>query len=333
MQAFCNDTFFMRIIDNNQLLLLLEKQKLGTCTEAEEALLNQWFEEPPVIETLTFTSEEEKEQIKSEMFAAIRTRTATAPPKSRRLAFRNIRAIAAAAALLVCVSLLGVYYFNNKDTSEQVTVTAPQGIPQLPVTLPDSSLVWLAGGSSISYPEHFATDKRQVTLDGIAHFSVRPNKKAPFTVYTPEHVSVKVLGTSFVVDVRRGTKRVEISVITGLVQVDEDKNRLDVLKPGEKLSYSCGDKSFRKKKYGPNEVKAWNNNGIIYLNAVSLSEISVLLQTMYHVNLKYDPKQTAPYRFNMSFSRDLSVDAVLDMLHSVSGLSFEHDGKNIKITH
>ena len=76
MQAFCNDTFFMRIIDNNQLLLLLEKQKLGTCTEAEEALLHQWFDEPPVIETLTFTSEEEKEQIKSEIFTAIRTRTA-----------------------------------------------------------------------------------------------------------------------------------------------------------------------------------------------------------------------------------------------------------------
>ncbi|PSK93254.1 FecR family protein [Taibaiella chishuiensis] len=331
MQAFCNDTFFMRIIDKEQLLVLLEKQRLGTCTEAEEALLNQWFDEPPVIEALTFVSDEEKERIKSDIHTAIRARIATAPQKSRRLTFR-IKAIAAAAALLVCLSLLGVYFFSGNGTEQMIEVTAPQGIAQLPVTLPDSSLVWLSGGSSIRYPEHFASHERHVTLDGIAHFSVQPNKQAPFTVYTPEHVSVKVLGTSFVVDVRRGTKRVEISVITGLVQVDEDKDKLDVLKPGEKLSYSCNDKSFRKKKYAPEEVKAWNNNGIIYLNAVSLSEISVLLQTMYHVNLKYDPKQTAPYRFNMSFSRDLTVDAVLDMLHSVSGLSFEHDGKNIKIT-
>lgn len=329
----------MRITNRDHLLLLLEKQRLGTCTEAEEAMLNQWFDEPPVIEELTFVSEEEKEDIKSAISAGIREKIGGPMPKAaplpqtgRSLPFRKMGRIAAAAALLVCVSLLGIYFFNNGTEPQLVSITAPQGVAQMPVTLPDSSLVWLAGGSSISYPEQFSSNHRDVTLDGIAHFSVRPNKQSPFTVHTKEHVSVKVLGTSFVVDVRKGSKRVEISVITGLVQIDEDKNKLSVLKPGEKLSYSCLDKSFSKRKYGPEEVRTWNNNGIIYLNAVTLGEISLLLQTMYHVDLNFDKGQSSRYRFNMSFSRDLSVDEVLDMLHSVSGLNFEHEGKNIKIT-
>ncbi len=60
-----NSKIIMSITNKHQLLLLLEKQELGTCTKAEEDMLQAWFEQVPVIEELTFVSEEEKEEIKN----------------------------------------------------------------------------------------------------------------------------------------------------------------------------------------------------------------------------------------------------------------------------
>ncbi len=70
-------------------------------------------------------------------------------------------------------------------------------------------------------------------------------------VSTPKSISVKVLGTSFVVDVKDKTDLIKVSVITGLVQVDEDKTKLGVLVPGERLSTPARTKPFLKKVTSP----------------------------------------------------------------------------------
>ncbi len=324
----------MSITNKHQLLLLLEKQQLGTCTEAEEEMLQAWFEQVPVIEELTFVSEEEKEQIKAEMSTAIMSRiNIPAPAKTQKLNRWKSWSMGAAAALVLCFSLLAAYYLvgNKEKAGQMIAVTAPMGINKMPVTLPDSSLVWLSAGSSLEYPETFAGDARNVTLTGLAYFSVKPNKNAPFTVNTPKAISVRVLGTSFVVDVREKADLIKVSVITGLVQIDEDKNKLGVLVPGERLSYSCLDKTFFKESYLPDEVREWKDNGIIYLNNATIGELAVVLRTMYHVNLNYSQQMTAQYRFNMSFSRDLSVDHVLDMLTTMSGLKFDRKDHEVII--
>jgi transmembrane sensor len=322
----------MTRITKYQLLQLLEKQKLGICTEAEEKMLTEWFDEVPQIDELTFASVEEKEKIRSEMADVIKEKINQDTSGIKSTKVRKLWSISVAAAVLIGISIMGLYFFLQKEqTTEMVVVSVPQGIDHMPVILPDSSQVTLSGGSSISYPGRFEAGARKVKLTGMAYFSVHPDKKAPFTVSTPSAVSVRVLGTSFVVDVRKEKERVEISVITGLVQIDEAKKKLDVLRPGEKMLYSCIDKTFSKKIYRSEEVAEWQNNSTVYLNMVSLSEISVLLHTMYHVNLNFDQKKMGHYRFNMSFSRSLAVDEVLDMLHTVSGLNFARAGKEVKI--
>ena len=297
-------------------------------------MLQAWFEQVPVIEELTFVSEEEKEQIKAEISTAIRSKiNIPAPATTKKFNRWKLWSVGAAAALALWFSLFAVYYFfRDKDNGGQLmAVTAPMGINKLPVTLPDSSIVWLSGGSSIEYPETFANNARNVTLKGVAYFSVRPNKNAPFTVNTPKSISVRVLGTSFVVDVKEKADLIKVSVITGLVQIDEDKTKLGVLVPGERLSYSCQDKTFFKESYLPEEVREWKDNGVIYLNNATIGELTVVLRTMYHVNLNYNQQMTAQYRFNMSFSRDLSIDQVLDMLTTMSGLRFDRKDHEVII--
>lgn len=321
----------MTPITKHQLFLLLEKQKLGTCTKAEEEMLSQWFDDGPQIESLTFISDEEKEKIRVEMETAIKEQISPATRNVKLARTRKLWLTGMAAATIAGIFAVCLYYLLQGANPEIVVITAPHGIKNMPITLPDSSLVSLTEGSSISYPEKFEADARKVTLQGLAYFSVRHDKTAPFTVNTPEAISVTVLGTSFVVDVRKETKHVDIGVITGLVQVNESKVKLDVVKPGEKLSYSCVDKTFSKKEFLPLETAEWDNMGTVYLNKVSLQEISVLLHTMYHVNLKFDPEKVGHYRFSMSFSKNLSLDEVLKMLDMVSSLKFVANGKEINV--
>lgn len=323
----------MTNITRYQLSLLLEKQKLGICTKAEEDSLNNWFDSNPEIEALTFSSQEEKEKIKSEIGTAIKARINNKLPLTKNGKTRRLWSAVSAAAAVAIIFVAGIYYIlNGRATNDLIVVLAPKSIEHMPVTLPDSSTVVLSGGSSVRYRKHFDRDARTVALTGQAYFSVRPDKKAPFTINTGKQVSVTVLGTSFVVDVNKRTEQVDISVITGLVQIDEGKKKLDVLRPGEQLRYSCPDRTFSKKKYLSKDIAAWQNNSIIYLNKVSLAEIAILLKTMYDVELNFDKERMGHYRFNMSFSKNLSIGDVLGILNTVSGLKFVRNGKEVSIS-
>ncbi len=101
----------------------------------------------------------------------------------------------------------GLVTQENKEASTLVT------------TLEDGSVVYLAQESTIRYPEHFATDKREVDLRGEAFFDVATKQEQTFLIET-EQVRVEVLGTAFNVrssdeapfslSVRRGKVKVSL---------------------------------------------------------------------------------------------------------------------------
>lgn len=92
----------------------------------------------------------------------------------------------------------------------------------LVTTLEDGSIIYLAQESAIQYPKHFATNKREVNLQGEAFFDVAKKQEQAFLIET-EKVRVEVLGTAFHVrsseevpfslSVRRG--RVKVSLKEG----------------------------------------------------------------------------------------------------------------------
>ena len=54
----------------------------------------------------------------------------------------------------------------------------------LVTTLEDGSVVYLAQESTLQYPEHFTTDKREVNLQGEAFFDVAKNHEQTFLIET-----------------------------------------------------------------------------------------------------------------------------------------------------
>ena len=86
-----------------------------------------------------------------------------------------------------------LYYMPFKN--EMLEISTAYG-EQKRVVLPDSYEIWINAGRTDTFPEVFANDKRLVTLDGEAYFTVKKDTTKPFVVETSQ-LSVKVLGTKF----------------------------------------------------------------------------------------------------------------------------------------
>lgn len=106
------------------------------------------------------------------------------------------------------------------------------------VYLPDSTLISMAGSSSIRYDvKTYGKERRVVEMKGKAFFQVTRNEARPFSVYT-ERTEVTVLGTSFQINEQPGGT--DVNVMTGKVSfgaTGSETNKV-ILTAGMSASYS-----------------------------------------------------------------------------------------------
>ncbi|MDR1723314.1 MAG: FecR domain-containing protein [Tannerella sp.] len=104
-----------------------------------------------------------------------------------------------AAAAVIFIFVLSLRYLSRDKGANDVNLlilTNEPNAPTLAKTLDDGTVVYLAGGSSLEYPDSFADDKRKVSFEGEAFFDVRKNQGQPFVIETKRMI-VEVTGTSF----------------------------------------------------------------------------------------------------------------------------------------
>ena len=103
------------------------------------------------------------------------------------------------------------------------------------VILPDSSKVWLNGGSSLIYPSRFVSAERNVCLTGEAYFDVRKDSSRPFTVDVNQ-MKLKVLGTTFNVFSYPDNPQIVATLETGKLQIKVDNQEKPyTLSPNDQL--------------------------------------------------------------------------------------------------
>ena len=90
------------------------------------------------------------------------------------------------------------------------------------IELEDGSVVTLGKNSKLSYPQHFAENRRTVILTGEAFFDVAKDASRPFYIYSNELIT-KVLGTSFRIRAFEQDQEVVVQVKTGRVSVYKQK--------------------------------------------------------------------------------------------------------------
>ena len=118
-------------------------------------------------------------------------------PQPRRGVLPWVSAVAAAAAVVLCVFLF-------RD-SQQIELMASNAVKEF--ILPDGTEVTLTPGSKLTYSEK---SPREPHLEGKAYFEVARDEAVPFEV-TSEGVFVRVLGTKFMVDAGRSVKEVYVT--------------------------------------------------------------------------------------------------------------------------
>lgn len=183
-------------------------------------------------------------------------------------------------------------------------------------TLPDSSSVTLAPGSTLRLQKH--KDKRLVQMTGKVYFNVRHDDRAPFRVDAGSGF-VKVLGTRFQVDSR---DPISVSVVSGKVlfsAIRSGEKALILTKGQSAVLDPAASKPVEITPKHPNPA-AWATGEFIYDNT-PLPEVLSELSEYYDVTLvAFDAGHSSGESRSLSgeFSTS-SLPEILNLINSALG--------------
>lgn len=194
----------------------------------------------------------------------------------------NFYKIGIAASLLI-ISLVATYFVGQKpDTQEFITYHNGYG-KTTTISLEDGSKISLNSNSTLKYPQHFATDKREVELEGEGFFEISKDKDRPFTVKTSK-LSTKVLGTKFNISAYRNIADVSVALVEGSVEVQlADKSGKLILKPNEMATVNINNR-IEKTTFDHKAITEWQTGAISFENA-SFENVASKIYNAYGITL------------------------------------------------
>lgn len=235
----------------------------------------------------------------------------------RTVMLKRIAGVAAAAAV-------GIFLYLSWLTSW--TGYAAYDIAQT-FTLPDSSSVTLAPGSTLRLQKH--KDKRLVQMTGKVYFNVRHDDRAPFRVDAGSGF-VKVLGTRFQVDSR---DPISVSVVSGKVlfsAIRSGEEALILTKGQSAVLDPAASKPVEITPKHPNPA-AWATGEFIYDNT-PLPEVLSELSEYYDVTLvAFDAGHSSGESRSLSgeFSTS-SLPEILNLINSALGTDIQIESQPVR---
>lgn len=188
--------------------------------------------------------------------------------------------------------------------------------------LEDGTQVWLNAKSTLSYPEKFDGDKREVYLTGEAFFDVKHAEKIPFYIHTGDVVT-KVLGTSFNIKAYPDQQSISVAVKRGKVSVLKTNKVVATLTQGKKIKINEGINNIANSTLTNNiikeeiteekEVGAWQRGYYIYRDEIFMDIISDMEQ-IYNTQITIENEKLYPISVTTSFNQDIGVEEALSIL-------------------
>ncbi len=332
--------------------VLLHKYQAGQATEAERAVVEQWYalleEDPRHLSEAEWAAWEDRLWRKLNRSMGGGDVATSVVPLWNRPFLRF--GLAAALALL-----LGVGYVLLQDkavplfelpSSESVSglesaINRTEGM--ITVRLEDGSRVRLSPNAELRYPARFATEKREVRLTGEAFFEIAEDPKHPFYVEAGQIVT-KVLGTSFSIRAKPGDPNVEVAVSTGKVSVFEkekgeatksNKNGNGViLPPNHRVTFSILNRQFVTQLVEeptlPLEVFQKNGSAFQYED-IPLAKILSDLEEAYSIEIELDQRAMGECPLTANLSRKTLYPQLEIICAAIQG-TYEVKGTTILIS-
>ncbi len=246
--------------------------------------------------------------------------------RARRRAFMRIAASIAIPVVTAVAVWLGSTYYYDVDT-KLVEMTVPaNGLDSL--MLPDGTLVYVNGSSTLYYPKQFGRGDRDVYLLGEANFKVAKDKRHPFIVHANK-LSVQAVGTKFNVHAPQDSNTITATLEEGLVKVYDGKFT-SMLRPGDQIEYDKLTGAARKHSARIAPVVSWTKGDMAFDKA-TLREIIGTISQRFDVAIKMPAKVNMNRRFTMEFRHDESLEEILKVVTSVQKYHYKIDGRNVTI--
>jgi ferric-dicitrate binding protein FerR (iron transport regulator) len=238
----------------------------------------------------------------------------------------------AAACLLICTSgWFGYRYFKQSSALVYEEISNADG-KHSKIMLPDSSVVYLGGGSKLKYVKNFGGEKRDVMLDGEAFFDV-VHKAKPFVVKSGDITTV-VLGTSFNIKAYLAEHKVAVTVQSGKVgvmaNVQGRPQMVKYLMKNEEISINTQNGIYAFNNIDASAVSSWINNEFVFYNT-TYSEIAASLEHHYGVKIRFTELDLGNVRLTAKL-RGMTLTDAMETLSALSGLGYTQKGDQLFIS-
>ena len=238
---------------------------------------------------------------------------------------RRLWTVAASFAAAAVMAVVAVFTYNNKVEPEMLVVHAPVG-EVLTVTLPDSSVVYLNSGSTLTYPKKFATDKRVVSLEGQGWFKVYASKTYPFYVNISEGMSLYVYGTEFDVAAYPQENNIEIYLASGNLNMLLPLKDVECsIKPNQKLTYDTLNESIDVANMADGMGYDWKEGNLCFRHS-DMAEILTTLSRRFDVIIDMENASADTNEYHASFTASETIEQILTQLSGLSGLKWHNVG-------
>ena len=218
---------------------------------------------------------------------------------ARRKAISGIKRLLPYAACIAILSIFGLYKFRTIHSNQPSETVMLKRIAmpgqKLKVQFEDGTEVLLNAGSMLSYPEHFTTGKREVSLEGEAYFDVKHDKKRPFLIYSNGTVT-QVLGTKFNISSHKNRGKTRVTVISGRVAVyqqpkaKQKPKNIVFLNASQQTIYANHHFSKAQTLARANDAVAWKTGNLIFDQA-SVREVVEEIERQHAIRLKVADNQ------------------------------------------
>ena len=199
------------------------------------------------------------------------------------------------------------------------------------IILPDSSKVWLNGGSSLIYPSRFVSAERNVCLTGEAYFEVKKDNSRPFTVDVNQ-MKLRVLGTTFNVFSYPDNPQIVATLETGKVQITvANKKKPYILEPNEQLVLDSKTGDVELHNVNAPDFSVWRVPSLYFEETkliYAFQQIERTYNVKIHVQNSHYNNQTIRAHFNSDETIE-GIMAVIKML--IPAINYEIEGNDIFI--
>lgn len=260
-------------------------------------------------------------------------------PGIRRPRMRIWYYAAAALLLLSVVSYAFFFFLSGKEQDRDIASSEPfprkttEIVKQtaygekITITLKDSTMIYLNSGSQLRYRED---NHREVFLEGEAFFDVSRDTLRPFLIHTA-NITTIVLGTSFNICAFAEDEKIAISVVSGEVKIEKQKDTTEQvlkLEPGEQAMYDLKDTRMIKRSFDYKNVLSWKEGRLHFENA-RFSDIVQTLERWYGVEIEVR-HPGIENGFSGSYTRR-SLESVLEGMSFVLDFEFTIQDKKVII--